>query len=287
MRATDVRLDEDTVREHDQGGRMDLPTLRAVRIPKTREELTFLPGSAPLAGGTWLYSERQDHLTELVDLAALGWEPWSADGDGGLTVAATCTLAELLRIPPRPEWRAMPLFASCVDSLLASFKIWNTATIGGNIALALPAGGLTSLTTALDVEALLWTADSERRLPVAELVLGVRRTALEAGEVIRSLTFPASALAARTAFRRIALSPLGRAGTVVVGRRDTDDRVTIAVTGGTERPEVLRFPAPPAAADVRAGIERIDSWYDDAHGSRDWRQAMSLRFAEEIREELS
>jgi CO/xanthine dehydrogenase FAD-binding subunit len=170
---------------------------------------------------------------------------------------------------------------------VASFKIWHTATIGGNIALALPAGALTSLATALDAEALLWTADGERRLPVADLVLGVRRTALGQGEVLRSLTFPAPALAARTAFRRIALAPLGRAGTVVIGRRDTDDAVTIGITGGTEHPELLRFPAAPTADDVAAAIDGIGSWYDDAHGAPDWREAMSRRFAEEIRKELA
>lgn len=266
---------------------MDLTTVRAVRTPRRRAELVFGPGAAPLAGGTWLYSERQDQVTELVDLTALGWEPWTPGADGGLTVGATCTLAELLRIPDRAEWPALALFPRCVDSLLASFKIWNTATIGGNIALALPAGGLTSLATALDAEALLWTADGERRIPVAELVVGVRRTVLRDGEVIRSLHFPAYALAARTAFRRIALSPLGRVGTVVIGRRDPDDAVTIGVTGGTERPELLHFPAPPSGDELRSGIDAIGSWYEDAHGSPDWRRAMSARFAEEIRRELA
>ena len=266
---------------------MDLTTLRAVRLPRQRSELVFGKGAAPLGGGTWLFSERQDHLTELVDLTALAWEPWAEEPDGSLTVAATCTLAELLRIPERPEWPALSLIPRCVDSLVASFKIWHTATIGGNLALALPAGGLTSLATALDAEAVLWTADGERRMPAADLVLGVRRTALEPGEVIRSLTFPAGSLAARTAFRRVALSPLGRAGTVVIGRRDADGAVTIGVTGGTERPEILRFPALPTDAELSAAIDGIDTWYDDPHGAPDWREAMSRRFAEEIRKELA
>ncbi|BDZ45682.1 FAD binding domain-containing protein [Naasia aerilata] len=266
---------------------MDLISVRAVRVPRSRGELTFAPGAVPLAGGTWLYSERQDDVTELVDLTGLGWEPWTADPDGGLTVSATCTLAELVRIPARPEWPALSLIPLCVNSLLASFKIWNTATIGGNIALALPAGGLTSLATALDAVAELWTVDSERRIPVADLVLGVRRTAIEHGEVLRALHFPAAALAGRAAFRRIALSPLGRAGTVVIGRRDADDAVTLSLTGGTERPEVLRFAGIPTVAQLAAAIDGIDTWYDDAHGSPDWREAMSRRFAEEIRRELS
>src|SRR4051794_41970990 len=87
---------------------MDLPTVRAVRLPRTRDELEFAPGAVALGGGTWLFSERQEGLTELIDLTALGWEPWHVEENGDLVVAATCTLAELLRIPGRPEWRGRP-----------------------------------------------------------------------------------------------------------------------------------------------------------------------------------
>jgi hypothetical protein len=58
----------------------------------------------------------------------------------GLDIAATCRIVELYRFDPPPEWTVAPLFRLCCDSLLGSFKIWNAATIGGNICMSLPAG---------------------------------------------------------------------------------------------------------------------------------------------------
>jgi CO/xanthine dehydrogenase FAD-binding subunit len=266
---------------------MDLPGLTAVRVARSRADLVLGETVAPLGGGTWLYSEPQPHLTGLVDLTGLGWEPWEAREDGGLGVAATCTLTEATRIPPRPGWAALPLFGQCAGSLLASFKVQAIATVGGNIATALAAGGMIALATALDAELVIWTPDGgERRQPVESFVLAERRTTLAPGEVIRSIEFPAAAMAARTAFRRIALSPLGRAGAVVAARRDADGRCVVSVTGGTERPEVLRFGAPPAADDLQEAVRRIGTWFTDAHGAADWRRAMTALLAEQAVAEL-
>lgn len=265
---------------------MDLNTVREVRLARSRADLLVGGDVLPLGGGSWIYSEQQPEGRVLLDLTTMGWEPWAVTPDGGLSVAATCTIAELLRIPFPPASAAQPLFSLCANALLASFKIWNTATVGGNIALALPAGGMIALATALDAEAVLWTTGGERRLPVAEFVTGVRQTAIAPDEVLRSIEFPAVALRERTAFRRISLSPLGRTGTLVIGRRGPNGELTLSITGGTWRPEVLRYAAPPSAAELSADINAVDTWYEDPHGSPDWREALTRRFAEEIREEL-
>jgi xanthine dehydrogenase iron-sulfur cluster and FAD-binding subunit A len=76
----------------------------------------------------------------------------------GLDIAATCRIVELYRFDPPPEWTVAPLFRLCCDSLLGSFKIWNAATIGGNICMSLPAGPMISLTTALEATYTLWPA---------------------------------------------------------------------------------------------------------------------------------
>lgn len=268
---------------------MDLPTLTEVRLPSSRADLAALSETVvPLGGGTWLLSEPQDHLTGLVDLTALDWTPWERRGDGGLSVAATCTMAQLVAIPPREGWEALPLFRQSVESLLQSFKVWNTATVGGNIATALAAGALIGLAGALDATLVIWTPDGgERRQRVPDLVLAQRRTTIRPGEVVRSIEFPAHAMSATTAFRRIALSPLGRAGTVLAARRDADGSVVLCVTGGTTRPEVLRFDAVPGAEELAAAIAAIATWFTDAHGAADWRRAMSQLLAEEIRQELA
>ena len=72
--------------------------------------------------------------TRLIDLADLKW-PALTIGDTELTIAATCTVAQLDAFACPPEWIASPLINRCC-AFLASFKIWKTATVGGNIVLA-------------------------------------------------------------------------------------------------------------------------------------------------------
>jgi CO/xanthine dehydrogenase FAD-binding subunit len=255
---------------------MDLITVRDVRVPRTRDELVFGPGDRPLGGGTWLYSETQPGLTGLVDLMGLGWTPLTVT-DAGLEIAATCTIAELVAFHPPEGWSAWPLVAQCANGLLAGFKIWNLATVGGNIALGLPAGAMTSLLVGLDGTALIWGPAGDREIAVKDLVIGNRKNSLNHGEVVRSLHIPLSSLTAPTGFRRIALSDLGRTGTLVTARV-TPAGLAFAITGGTLRPHTGLDKLDPRA---------IDDWFTDAHGSADWRQAMSERFVDELTEELS
>lgn len=277
---------------------MDLNTVEATSIPTRRDEVWPLePGDAILAGGTWLFSEPQPHIRRLVDITALGWEPITLN-DNGIELSATCTLAEVSELSTRladdrPEWSAAPLLHQCCTALLASFKIWATATLGGNICLCLPAGSMISLASALDAELTIWRADgTDYQLPVTEFVTGPAANTLGAGEVLRSVWLPAAALRARTACRKLAPSPLGRSGVVVIGRRDTlvdGGRFVLSVTAATVRPYVFTFPAVPSAVELAAAHATIaeDAWTRDAHGDPDWRRAVTLVLAEQICEELA
>ena len=256
---------------------MDLIAVRSARVPVARDELVFAPGEVPIGGGTWLYSEEQPGVTGVVDLLGLGWEPLTRTPDT-LVIAATCTIETVRGLGG--------LFEQCADSLLASWKIQRIATVGGNIATALPAGPMTSLAVALDATIVLWTATAQRSVPAADFVTGVRETVLGPGEIIRAVEIPLTSLH-RTAFRRISLSPLGRTGTLVTGRTDASGLTVLGVTGGTARPHRFAFDTAPTAAEVAACVATIDDWYLDAHGAPDWRHAMSAAFCEEIRRELS
>jgi len=265
---------------------MDLTSLDRIRAAHDRTDLALGPGGAPLAGGTWLFSEPQPDLTELVDLTTLRW-PAIEVTPGGLSVAATCTIRTLVDHPPVPGWASQHLVARCARSLVASEKIWDWATVGGNLCVALPAGALTTLAVALDATAVVWTPDGgERRQPVANFVTGVRTTTLAPGEVLRSLELDAAVLAERAVFRRVALTRHGRSGAIVVGRRSGDGLV-VTLTAGVTHPHRLAFEDVPSADELRAAVERVDDWYDDPHGAPDWRRAMTLRLAEQVREELA
>jgi CO/xanthine dehydrogenase FAD-binding subunit len=266
---------------------MDLNSVLDVRVPRTRDDLTFSAGDAPLGGGSWLYSEPQEGITGLIDLTALEWDPLTISDDT-LSIGATCTLAELSQLPAGEGWLGYPLIWQCCTSLLGSFKVWNTATVGGNIALALPAAPMIALTATLDAVAVVWNADgvSETRTPIVDLVTGAQSTTLQHGDVIRSIEVPLQAVRSRTGFRRISLSPLGRTATLVTARHDHSGEVIVTVTGGTVRPQQFRFDELPSAVALEQAVLSIDEWHSDAHGAPDWRRAMSALLAEELRVEL-
>lgn len=266
---------------------MDLHTVTSIIPARDRADLARLaPDVAPVAGGSWVFSETQPHLTGLVDLMAFEWPAWTML-DGDLVLSSTCTLAELAAIPDDRGWAAHPLFFQACTALLGSFKVWNVATVGGNVCASLPAGPMTSLLSGLDAVALVWRADgTDEEIPVAALVTGNGQNALGVGDVVRSFRVPASSLAARTAFRKIALSPIGRSGAVVIGRLATDGAFTLTVSGATVRPEQLRYAALPEAPALEADVSALTTWFTDPHGAADWRRAVSALLAVEIRDEL-
>ena len=270
---------------------MDLNTVTEIARPRRRAALpAWQDGDAWLAGGTWLFSEPQATLTRLIDILDLGWPALEA-GANGLRIAATCTIAELDGMTFPSSWTAAPLVNQCCRSFLASFKIWNAATVGGNLCMALPAGPMISLTAALDGVCTIWTPDgAERRVPVVEFVLGPQRNALGRGELLRLVELPLAALRRRTAFRQISLSPLGRSAALLIGTRSPESgEFNLIVTAATPRPCRLTLPDLPQAEALREKLERTipqSDYYNDIHGSPAWRRHMTLQLAEEIRNEL-
>src|SRR5258708_16832915 len=91
------------------GVSMDLNTINEVAHPTTRAQLpVWTAGDAWLAGGTWLFSEPQVHLTRLIDLTDFKW-PALTIGEPGLSLAATCTAAHLDALACQPDCIASPL----------------------------------------------------------------------------------------------------------------------------------------------------------------------------------
>ncbi|WP_250002541.1 xanthine dehydrogenase family protein subunit M [Actinoplanes sp. M2I2] len=259
---------------------MDLNTVAEVISPARVGQ--WRPGDAWLGGGTALFGEPRPHLTRLLDLTTAGW-PALTSREDGLEVAATCTIAELAA-------GGHDIVEKCCHAFLASFKIWNVATVGGNLCAALPAGPMIALGAALDGTVLLQGPDGERTVPVAGFVTGDGATVLREGELLRSMFLPAAALRSRTAYRQGSLHAHGRSGVLVIGRATTGGGLVLTVTAATKRPYVLVFPSPPAAELVQGAIaERIpdDAYVDDVHGLPVWRRHLTRLYAEQIRVELA
>ena len=269
---------------------MDLNTITEVAHPRTRAQLpVWTAGDAWLAGGTWLFSEPQVHLTRLIDLTDFKW-PALTLRTSELSIAATCTVAQLDALACPPEWLASPLINQCCRAFLASFKIWKTATVGGNLCMSLPAGPMIALMAALDGVCTIWRADgSELKIGVADFVTGNQSNVLAPGDLLRQVNIPLAALKRRAAFRQISLTPVGRSAALLIGSVSSDGAMALTVTASTARPMQLSFANIPDAKELHEAILRRipdDLYHDDVHGKPAWRKHMTLRLGEEIRREL-
>jgi len=273
---------------------MDLHTVERVRRPARADEITsWEAGFAWLAGGTWLFSEPQLDTLTLIDLRSLDWPPLHPSADG-LEIASTCTVAELDRFVDKaaPDWTAAALFRLCCRSFLASFKIWNEATVGGNICMALPAGPMISLTVSLEGVATLWPRSGDpRQVAVVDFVTGNHHNVLAPGELLRSIFLPAHALRKKFAFRRFTLTHLGRSEALLIGTRCPEHgEFLLTITAATLRPVQLTFVKMPCAQELKRAIGDavpFSLYLDDAHGSPAHREHLTYYFAEQIRAELT
>ncbi|HXB73421.1 MAG TPA: FAD binding domain-containing protein [Candidatus Acidoferrales bacterium] len=271
---------------------MDLNTITAVLRPANADAVKeWQSGYAWLAGGTWLFSEPQVATHTLIDLESFKW-PSLATLPEGLEIAATCKVVELDRFTAPLEWKAAPLFRECCRAFLASFKIWNEATVGGNIVMSLPAGPMISLTAALEGICTLWPRNGAPcKVPVVELVTGNHANVLAPGELLRSIFLPASALRKSYAFRRFTLTHLGRSEVLLIGTRCPErGEFLLTVTASTLRPVQLRFGNVPSAETLKSALDDtvpFDLYLDDVHGSPRHRQHLTYYFAQQIRQELS
>ncbi|TJZ76727.1 FAD-binding molybdopterin dehydrogenase [Rhodococcus oryzae] len=269
---------------------MDLNTISdVVRRPPDRPGADWREGDAWLAGGTWLFSVPQPELRRLVDLTALGWDAL-VPSESGLEIGATCTVSDLYDLAPQSDWRAGPLLRTSCEAFLASFKVWNSATVGGNICMSLPAGPMITMTVALEATYTLWAPDgSQRTVDAADFVTGDHRNVLAPGEVLRRIDIPAAALRKRHTHRRFTLTRLGRSTLFMIATQTpgTAD-LALTITAGTTRPVRMEFETVPDPETMRRSIDALpdDLWFDDPNGTPEHRHHLARHFAEEIRVEL-
>jgi CO/xanthine dehydrogenase FAD-binding subunit len=270
---------------------MDLAFVESLSAASAATLADWQPGDAWLGGGTWLFSEPQPELRRLFDLHAFGWDSITAT-NAGLEIAATCRLTELADFVPPPHWHASHVIRSCCESLLGSFKIWNEATVGGNICLSLPAGPMTSLASSLDGTCEIWHADGTRNhIPAVEFVTGNRTNVLSPGSLLRAITLPERTLRARAAFRQVSRTPLGRSAALVIGTRDPeDDSTTFTVTAAVTRPLQIKLDHVPSTDELLEALADADpaaAYFDDPHGSPEWRAHLTRLLLTQTLEELA
>ena len=124
--------------------------------------------------------------------------------DSGVSLRRVTELREWNVLEDRIEIGAGVRFADIIATDLArltpalaqaartvgSPQIRNTATIGGNIATASPAGDSLPVLAALDAVVKLGSMRGTRMLPISDFITGVKRTVLEPDELILSVKIP-------------------------------------------------------------------------------------------------
>jgi carbon-monoxide dehydrogenase medium subunit len=152
--------------------------------------LRYAPRARLLAGGTDLLVDLKtgrvsfDHLVSLNRIGALRGVSATTNG---LRIGALTTVTQLASSPVVRE-RFGPILDA--TSRMAAPQIRNAATVGGNIAAAVPCADLPPILMAMNASVVLWFAGGERDVPLDGFFVGPRQTALRDGEVLTAIVVP-------------------------------------------------------------------------------------------------
>ncbi|APE32378.1 xanthine dehydrogenase small subunit [Halomonas aestuarii] len=162
------------------------------RVPRDLAELRALkanhPGARLVAGATdlWLETTQQlKALDDLIDVRRVAELNAVEETSEGWWIGAAVTLARLTPLLAEPY----PAFEHLMHRF-ASSQIRNRATLGGNIANASPIGDTPPVLLALDARLRLDGPRGERELPLADVFLDYRHTALAEDEFIAAIFLP-------------------------------------------------------------------------------------------------
>lgn len=198
--------------------------------------LAAQPHSTVLAGGTDVMVDLNAHHAQLEHVLLVNRVPelctWRF-ADGWLEIGAGVTWAQVQRELSR--W--VPALAEAARTV-GSPQIRHAATIGGNLGTCSPAGDGLPVLAALDAVVHLVSSAGERALPVGEFMVGPKRTALRAGELITRVVVPVT-----TGFQGYAKVGVRNAMVIAVASAAlVVDEGTVRLALGSVGPTVLRCP---------------------------------------------
>lgn len=165
----------------------------------------YAPDVRLLAGGTDLFVDLKTgrlRVSHLVSLRRVSRVSGLTVTDGTLRIGALTTISQLDRDP-----RVRTDFHPILDATrqMAVRQIRNVATVGGNIASAVPCADLPPILTVMNATVTLWSPSGERTLPLESFFLGLRRTALGEGEILTDVQVPPLPVRFGAAYARFAL----------------------------------------------------------------------------------
>jgi len=179
---------------------------RPTNIADALKLLNSSKGSACLiAGGTDLLLDIQQgrhvDVHTLVDITSIPELNLLGIQENELVIGAAVPLSKVATSPMVLE-HAQALAEAC--SLIGGQQVRNVATLGGNVAHALPAADGTIAMMCLDTKAIISGFGEDRRVPLQELFLGAGKTALKINqEMIAGFVIPLKSKNQASAFKRV------------------------------------------------------------------------------------
>jgi CO/xanthine dehydrogenase FAD-binding subunit len=172
--------------------------------PKTLDEAVSLlatPGGQILAGGTDFYPALGERLPQgrVVDITAVGEIRGIVTARERVRIGGLTTWSEIIRAP----------LPHCFDALKAaarevgSVQIQNRGTVAGNLCNASPAADGVPPLLALDAEVELASAAGSRRMPLAQFLVGNRKTSRRPDEILAAVLVPRRMENAASAFLKL------------------------------------------------------------------------------------
>ncbi len=173
---------------------MYLPSTKlhqATTLAKASELLQRFGSTARLlAGGTDLLVDLKakritaDHIISINRIDDLKGVTLSAES---LRIGALTTITELEETP-----LVRDQFPAILDATrsMAVRQVRNLATVGGNLACAVPCADLPPVFIAMNAAVALWSPRGERLLPLEQFFLGPRRTARREDEILSRVEIP-------------------------------------------------------------------------------------------------
>lgn len=273
--------------------------------PRALDEALALreSGAQVIAGGTDFYPVRVGRplydrdVACILDLTALS-DLRGIDDDG-----RRCRIGALTSWTDIAE-AALPAQFFCLQAAareVGGRQIQNRGTIGGNLCNASPAADGVPALLALGAEVELLSRRGKRALALSDFILGPRKTALQANEIVAAILVPKPKGAAHSSFvklgarKYLVISIVMAAGYLdIVGSRIAEARIAV----GACSPVAQRLPALEAALKGEVAISNLARLakpehlaplrpIDDVRASAEYREEAALTVVRRLLSELT
>lgn len=248
------------------------------------------PAVKALAGGTDLMADFKSDthgIAAVVDISRADDLKGIALTDEGLRIGALATHSEIMASPLIRD-----LFPALVDAAhtIGAVQTRNLGTLGGNLVTCVPSMDSGPALLALDAVVTIAGSDGTRQMPLAELFVGPRKTALRFDELLVDIVIPKHNLGKPAAFLKFGLRKGQALALVNVAAAFHVDEATNsfrdpAIALGAVAPTVIRSPK---AEDYLAGRTISDEAMAEAGrlAVEDAKPISDFRASAEYRREL-